>query len=170
MHHDSMIGTPVFPHFFCSYLASVFIRFSFCMFSTCLDIQRSRTYRQKSLKKSQSQHIVFKPFTIFLKQVMMFWEIKPPQLLVSIFYLPIKSGSAHYFSTAIFSFLCCILVPEMVVLEEVSDISMLSRSHALEQNFNQEKAPSSPLLLLILQQNSQTLERKRRFFLTLLLI
>ena len=40
-----------------------------------------------------------------------------PNRLVSIFYLPIKSGSAHYFSTAIFSILCCILVPEMVVLE-----------------------------------------------------
>ena len=110
MHHDSMIGTPVFPHFFCSYLASVFIRFSFCMFSTCLDIQRSRTYRQKSLKKSQSQHIVFKPFTNFLKQVMNFWKLNHPSCWSAFFICQSKVVlliiSQPPFSPSCVAFLC----------------------------------------------------------------
>ena len=47
------------------------------------------------------------------------------------------------FSNVDFLFLqcCCILAGKW--LEEVWGISMLSRSHALAQNFNQEKAPHS---------------------------
>ena len=40
---------------------------------------------------------------------------------------------------------CCILAGKMAPEEEVSGISMLSRSHERSQNFNQEKAPYSRL-------------------------